>query len=97
MDKVKNALNALQSALNDSKIDMVSASKYFENYQCSKRLGKNYSSVFDSQYQTDFKFIQSFVKYTDVASNDVQINATSTGFFNATLNSMKKIMHNKEK
>ena len=76
---------------------MKKSSQYYENYQCSKRLGKNYSSVFDGEYLPEFKFIQTFVKYTEIASSDLQINATVTGFFNATLNSMKKILSNKDK
>ena len=70
---------------------------YFENYMCSKHLLKPYNPVFDSEYQKDFMFMQSFVKYTDLASNEVQINATVTGFFNATIHNMEKVMANKHK
>lgn len=96
MDGIKQALQAMQEAFNDTTIGMVEASMYFENYQCSMRLGKKYNSIFDGQYLTEYMFIQTFVKYTDLASSDIQINSTVTGFFNATINNMKKIIQNKQ-
>ena len=91
MVQIQKAVSSLQVVFNDSSIDMKKAATYFSNYQCNKRLGKESSDVFTT-YLREFKLIQSFVRYTSLASNDLQINATTTGFFNATLNSMNKII-----
>lgn len=45
IQSIRSALKAVQDALGDGGIDMKQTAQYFENYQCSKRLGKNYSDV----------------------------------------------------